>query len=247
MLTCYDAAFGRLVDATGVDVVLVGDSVGNVMLGYENTLPVTMEDMLHHVGAVARSVRRALVVADMPFMSYQASTQVALENAARFLRLGAKAVKLEGGAPLVKTVEAMTLAGIPVMGHLGLTPQSLHRLGGYKVQGRGVKAEKELLRAAKDLEAAGAFSIVLELVPRELAAAVTAELSIPVIGIGAGPDCDGQVLVLQDMLGFDDDFRPKFLRRYAALGGVIKDAVNQYVADVRAGKFPTDEHSFHRD
>lgn len=247
VVTCYDAAFGKILDSTPVDAVLVGDSVGNVVLGYENTIPVTMDDMCHHVGAVARAVRRALIVADMPFMSYHVSVAQALENAGRLMRAGAKAVKLEGGESILPQVEALTKAGIPVMGHLGLTPQSICQLGGYKVQGRGAKAERDMIRAAKSLEEAGAFSVVLELVPRELAAEISTELVVPTIGIGAGPDCDGQVLVLHDLLGMDDDFRPKFLKRYANLGAVVRDAVTQYVTDVRAEKFPADEHSFHRD
>jgi len=245
MVTCYDAAFARLVEDSGIDMVLVGDSLGNVVLGYGDTLPVTMDDMVHHTAAVARVLRTPFLTADMPFMSYKISVEQALTNAARLIQEGgAMAVKVEGGEEIGAQVAAITAAGIPVMGHLGLTPQSVHALGGYKVQGRGDAAERRLLDAAKALEQAGAFAIVLELVPAPLAAKVTAAVAVPTIGIGAGPACDGQVLVLQDLLGFDKDFSPKFLKKYANLGDTIVQALRSYDADVKAMAFPSAEQSF---
>ena len=244
-ITCYDATFARLIEATGVDLVLVGDSLGNVMLGYDNTLPVTMDDMIHHTAAVTRVLRRPFVCADMPFLSYNLSVEQALTNAGRLVQKGgAQAVKLEGGASLVPQIKALVQAGIPVMGHLGLTPQSVHAMGGYRVQGRGAEAAKRIMDDALTLQEAGIFSLVLEMVPAELAGRITAALKVPTIGIGAGPQCDGQILVLHDLLGFDDEFNPKFLKKYAKLGGVIRDAVNAYDQDVKAGSFPAAEHSF---
>ena len=244
MITCYDAAFGGIIDKSGIDMVLVGDSMGNVVLGYKDTIPVTMDDILHHTKAVSRSVKRALLVADMPFMSYNISIEQALTNAARLIQEGgAQAVKVEGGTAILPQVKAMIQAGIPVVGHLGLTPQSIHTLGGYKVQGRGDEAAR-LLREAKELSDAGCCAIVLELIPQALAKEVTAAVKSVVIGIGAGPDTDGQVLVLQDMLGFPSEFSPKFLKKYATLGDTIAAAVARYDQDVKEGAFPGPEHTF---
>ncbi len=244
MITCYDAAFAGLLERTGIDVLLVGDSLGNVVLGYKDTIPVTMEHMLHHTAAVGRVVQRSMLVADMPFMSYNLSVEQALRNAARFVQeAGAHAVKLEGGRPVCPQVKAIVQAGIPVIGHLGLTPQSVHALGGYKVQGRGEQAQK-LLEDAKALEEAGACAVVLELIPQALAVEVTKSLHIPTIGIGAGSGTDGQVLVLHDMLGFNSEFSPKFLKKYANLGDIVVEAVKSYDAEVKAGIFPGPEHSF---
>jgi len=245
MLTAYDYPMARLVDAAGVDVILVGDSVGNVVLGYTSTLPVTMDEMVHHVKAVARGVTRAMVVADMPFLSYQVSTEEALRNAGRFLKEAeAQAVKLEGGREITDRVRALVAAGIPVMGHIGLTPQAVHQMGGYRVQGRDVATARKLLDDARALEEAGAFSLVLECVPAPLAQLITEELTIPTIGIGAGPFCDGQVLVTHDLLGLYGGFAPKFVKRYAELHGAITRALEEYVREVRERKFPGPEHSF---
>ncbi len=244
MVTCYDAAFAKIIEATPIDMVLVGDSLGNVVRGYENTIPVTVEHMLHHVGAVARGLRRPFLIADMPFMSY-ATVEQALHNAGRMLQEGgAKAVKLEGGVAMVPQVKALVDAGIPVVAHLGLTPQHLHMLGGYKVQGKSSEAARAMKAAAKALQDAGAFLLVLEMVPQDLAREISESLSIPTIGIGAGPGCDGQVLVLHDLLGFDANFRPKFLQVYAELGAVIGAALHQYDQDVKSGAFPTAAQSF---
>ncbi|MBC7659729.1 MAG: 3-methyl-2-oxobutanoate hydroxymethyltransferase [Chitinophagaceae bacterium] len=244
MLTCYDAAFGGIVDKTALDMVLVGDSLGNVVLGMKDTISVTMDIMVHHTAAVARTVKRAMLVADMPFMSYNISVEQALTNAARLIQEGgAQAVKVEGGSAIVPQIRAMVTAGIPVVGHLGLTPQSIHTLGGYKVQGRGDEAAK-MLREAKELADAGVCAIVLELVPQGLAKEITAAVKVPTIGIGAGPDTDGQVLVLHDMLGFPSEFSPKFLKRYATLGETIAAAVAQYDLEVKQGSFPAPEHTF---
>ncbi|MDF2569240.1 MAG: PanB [Sporomusa sp.] len=244
MLTAYDAAFARLLDDAGVDMLLVGDSVGNVMLGYDSTLPVTMEDMLHHVRAVCRGASRSLVVADMPFMSYQVSVEEALRNAGRFLKeTGAQAVKLEGGKEVAPAVKAMTAAGIPVVGHLGLTPQSVHQLGGFKVQGKDVTAAQQLLEDARLLEAAGAFALVLECVPSQLASKVSQALSIPTIGIGAGNGCDGQVLVTHDLLGLLPGFKPKFVKAYRTLHTEVSAAVREYIEEVRTRQYPAPEHS----
>jgi 3-methyl-2-oxobutanoate hydroxymethyltransferase len=245
-LTAYDYPTARLLDEAGVDVILVGDSVGMVALGYESTLPVTLEDMLHHTRAVKRGTKRALLVADMPFGSYHTDTSESLRNAVRFVKeAGAEAVKVEGGERRLELIARLTEAEIPVMGHVGLTPQSLNALGGYRVQGKTPDAAEHLLRDARAVEAAGAFAVVLEAVPRELAAQITRELRIPTIGIGAGPDCDGQVLVLHDILGLTFIPLPKFARRYAHLGEIISGAARQYCEDVRSGGFPSDAESYH--
>jgi 3-methyl-2-oxobutanoate hydroxymethyltransferase len=245
-LTAYDYPTARLMDEAGVDVVLVGDSVAMVVLGYESTLPLTMEEALHHTKAVRRGVQRALVVADMPFGTYQGDVNEALKNAVRFVKeAGAEAVKVEGGERRLEVIARLTEAEIPVMGHVGLTPQSVHAMGGYRVQGKTERAAEQLLRDARAVEAAGAFSIVLEGIPRELAAEITKSLHIPTIGIGAGPDCDGQVLVLHDLLGLTFQEPPKFARRYANVGEVISQAVREYCADVQSGTFPSDAESYH--
>ncbi|MGH2369905.1 MAG: 3-methyl-2-oxobutanoate hydroxymethyltransferase, partial [Chloroflexota bacterium] len=247
MLTAYDYRSARLFDAAGVDVLLVGDSLGMVVLGHESTVPVTVDDILHHTRAVARGVYRALVVADLPFMSYTASREQALGNAARLIQQGgAQAVKLEGGKPVAPTVAALVESGIPVMGHLGLTPQSIHRFGGYRVQGRDQATAQRLIGDAHALEDAGACAIVLELIPAALADRLTAALKIPTIGIGAGPKCDGQVQVMHDLLGFGPpgEFVPHHAKQYADLGAVILEAVGRYLAEVRAGDFPDEAHSF---
>ncbi|MBI4460406.1 MAG: 3-methyl-2-oxobutanoate hydroxymethyltransferase [Acidobacteria bacterium] len=244
-ITAYDYPTACLVDEAGVDVVLVGDSLGMVVLGYETTLPVTLEEMIHHTRAVARGLKRALLAVDMPFMTYQTGPAEALRNAARLMQeAGAMAVKLEGGIEVCPQVQALVTAGIPVMGHLGLTPQSIHVFGGYKLQGRDEAAARKMLADAKALEAAGAFSVVLECIPEDLAAKITASLSIPTIGIGAGSHCDGQVLVLHDMLGIAGKVKPRFVKEYAQLGLAIRGAVEEYVSEVRTGKFPSPEHSF---
>jgi len=245
-LTAYDFPTARLLDEAGVDVVLVGDSLGMVVLGHENTLPVTMEEMLHHTRAVRRGVRRALLVADMPYGSYHIEPAESVRHAVQFIKeAGAEAVKVEGGERRVELIARLVEAEIPVMGHVGLTPQSLHALGGFRVQGKTAQAAEQVLRDAHAVEAAGAFSVVLESMPRELAARITRELRIPTIGIGAGPDCDGQILVLHDMIGLGSGHTPKFARRYANVGEVISRAVSEYAADVRAGHFPSDEESYH--
>ncbi len=245
MLTAYDFGMASILDESEIDIILVGDSLGNVVLGYDTTLPVTMEDMLHHTRAVARGVQSAMIVADMPFLSYQVSPQQALANAGRFLKeADAQAVKLEGGDEQAETVFKLTSSGIPVMAHLGLTPQSIHQLGGYKVQGKKEDAAEQMLRDAKTLENAGAFSLVLECVPEKLAAEITAALSIPTIGIGAGVQCDGQVLVVNDMLGMYDRMTPKFVKKYANLNADIRSAVKKYIQEVKSGAFPDSEHSF---
>ncbi len=245
-LTAYDYPTARLLDDAGVDILLVGDSLGMVVLGYESTLPVTLEEMLHHTRAVRRAVHRALVVADMPYGSYHAELAESLRNAVRFVKeAGAEAVKVEGGERRIELIARMVEAEIPVMGHVGLTPQSIHALGGYRVQGKTPDTAEQLLRDARAVEAAGAFAVVLEAIPRELAAQITRELRIPTIGIGAGPDCDGQVLVLHDMLGLTFTQQPKFARRYANLGDEIGRAAREYCADVQNGRFPSDEESYH--
>ncbi len=245
-LTAYDYPTARLADEAGVDMLLVGDSLAMVVLGYENTLPVTIEEMLHHTRAVRRGTRRALLIADMPYGSFHTGIAESVRNAVRFVKeAGAEAVKIEGGEKRLELIHRLVEAEIPVMGHVGLTPQSLHALGGFKVQGKTAEAAEQLLRDARAVEAAGAFSIVLEAVPRELAAQVTRELRIPTIGIGAGPECDGQVLVIHDMLGLHLGRQPKFARRYANLSETIAQAVAQYCDDVRAGRFPSDEESYH--
>jgi len=249
MITAYDVAMSRNVNEAGVDMILVGDSLGNVILGYNSTVPVTMDEMIHHTKAVMRGNSTALVVGDMPFMSYQASIVDAMYNAARFLKeTGCTAVKLEGGSEVVPLVERLTQAGIPVCAHIGLTPQSVNQLGGFKVQGKDIAAAQKMIDDAKALEAAGAFACVLECVPAALAAKVTAELkTMATIGIGAGNGCDGQVLVLHDMLGLYSEFTPRFVKRYAELGTLMEQAVRDYAEEVRSGAFPTPAHSFSMD
>jgi 3-methyl-2-oxobutanoate hydroxymethyltransferase len=245
VVTAYDALFTRIVEQAGIEAILIGDSLGVVVQGKATTLSVTMDDMLYHTKLVAGAAQRALVIGDMPFMSYQASHEDALRNAGRFLQAGAQAIKLEGGAVVVDRVAAMTSIGIPVMGHLGMTPQSVHRYGGYKVQGRESDHALVLLNDAKALEAAGAFAIVLEAIPAELAKTITEQVAIPTIGIGAGPHCDGQVLVLYDLLGLFDDFVPKFVRPYAHLKADALQALRRYKEEVEQGKFPGDSESYH--
>ncbi|MGD0819745.1 MAG: 3-methyl-2-oxobutanoate hydroxymethyltransferase [Desulfomonilia bacterium] len=245
MVTSYDATMTRIVDEADIDIILVGDSAGNVMAGLDNTLGVTMEMMLQYVVSVTRVKPKALVIADMPFLSYQTSVPDAVRNAGRFLQeAGAQAVKLEGAQRVIEQVKAIVRADIPVMGHLGLTPQSIHAFGGYKVQGRGEEAAKLLKENALLLQDAGVFSLVLECVPAAVAKEVSEALSIPTIGIGAGPDCDGQVLVIQDLLGMNKEFKPKFVKRYAFLFDTIKDAVNTYAKEVRSRAYPDEEHCF---
>ena len=245
MVTAYDYPAARLVDRAGVDIILVGDSLGMVVLGYEDTTKVTMDEMLHHSRAVARARPRALVVGDMPFGTFQASADDAVRNAVRFVQEGgAEAVKLEGGQAVASAAASIVAAGIPVMGHIGLTPQSIHALGGYRVQGRTSESESRLLRDAASLEAAGVFAVVLEGIPLKLGRRITEALRVPTIGIGAGPHCDGQVLVLHDLLGFFDGFAPKFAKAYADLNTVIVEAVERFRAEVEAGAFPDREHSY---
>jgi 3-methyl-2-oxobutanoate hydroxymethyltransferase len=245
-LTAYDYSFARILDAAGVDILLVGDSVGCVFQGQPNTLPVTLDEMIYHTRAVARGRKRALVVGDMPFLSYQVSREQAIQNAGRLLQeTGAEAVKLEGGLAMQKTIDAMVQVGIPVMGHVGLTPQSIHRFGGYKVQGKDKAQWGVIVGDAVAVQDAGAFAIVLEGIPVDLAREITERLTIPTIGIGAGEHCDGQVLVIHDMLGLFDDFTPKFVKRYADIKEVMTGAVKNFIADVREQKFPGEEHSFH--
>ncbi|WP_434299389.1 3-methyl-2-oxobutanoate hydroxymethyltransferase [Corallococcus exiguus] len=245
MVTAYDATFARILDEGGADVLLVGDSLGMVIQGQESTLPVTMDQMVYHAAAVSRGAKRAHVVGDLPFMSYQVSPQEAVRNAGRLVSEGnVGSVKLEGGAEFAETVRAIVRASIPVMGHLGLTPQSVHKMGGYVVQGRDEDAARRMLDDALALEAAGAYALVLEGVPLELARTITQSLKIPTIGIGAGKHCDGQVLVCYDLLGMNPDFKPKFVKRFANLHGNIKEAANTYFSEVRAGTFPDEEHSF---
>ncbi len=245
-LTAYDYPTARLLDEAGVDVILVGDSLGMVVLGHENTLSVTIEEMLHHTRAVRRGTHRALVVADMPYGSYHTDLADSLHNAMRFVKeAGAEAVKVEGGERRLELISRLTEAEIPVMGHVGLTPQSVNALGGYRVQGKTADAAEQLIRDARAVEAAGAFAVVLEAVPRELAAQITRELRIPTIGIGAGPDCDGQILVVHDLLGLTFVQAPKFARQYANVGEIISKAVREYCDDVREGGFPSDAESYH--
>jgi 3-methyl-2-oxobutanoate hydroxymethyltransferase len=248
MLTAYDYPTARLVEEAGVPIILVGDSLGMVVLGYDSTIPVTMEEMLHHVKAVVRGTQKAHVVADMPFMSYQAGPEDALRSAGRMLKEGgAQSVKLEGGQRVAETVRLLVSSGIPVMGHLGLTPQSVNQFGGYKVQGKTPAAAVRLINDAVALEEAGAYAIVLETIPAQLAQVITEKVSIPTIGIGAGPYCDGQVQVFHDMLGLFTDFVPKHAKRYAQLGEAVRQAVGQYVAEVRGRAFPTERESFFAD
>ena len=245
-LTAYDYPTARLLDAAGVDVILVGDSVAMVTLGLENTLPLTLEEAIHHTKAVRRGVQRALVVADMPYGTYHGELNESLRNAMRFVKeAGAEAVKIEGGERRLELIAKLTEAEIPVMGHIGLTPQSVHAMGGFRVQGKTPATAEQLLRDARAVEAAGAFSVVLEGIPRELAAEITRAVHIPTIGIGAGPDCDGQILVLHDLLGLTFQEPPKFARRYANVGEIITKAVKEYCDDVQQGNFPSDVESYH--
>lgn len=245
ILTAYDYPFAQLMDQAGIDVILVGDSVGSVFSGYENTLPVTMEEMIYHTRPVVRATQQALVVADMPFMSYQVDLPDARRNAGRLIKeAGAQAIKLEGGVNMAETIAAITAIDIPVMAHIGLTPQSIHRMGGFKVQGRQDSQAAQILADARAVEDAGAFAVVLEAIPAPLAAQVSAALSIPTIGIGAGPDCDGQVLVIHDILGLCDKYSPKFVKRYADVRQTIGDGISTYIEEVKSGAFPSAEHSF---
>jgi len=245
-LTAYDYATARLVDEAGIDVILVGDSLAQVVLGYDSTLPVTVDEMLHHTRAARRAVKRALLVADMPYGSYHVSPEDAVRNASRFLKeAGAEAVKLEGGEKRIDDVRRLIDAEIPVMGHIGLTPQSVHAMGGYKVQGKTLNAVEQLMRDAVALDHAGAFSIVLEGIPREVAAMITEEVSVPTIGIGAGPDCDGQVLVIHDLLGMTFHPAAKFVRRYADACAVVSQAIESFKQDVLEGNYPSDSESYH--
>jgi 3-methyl-2-oxobutanoate hydroxymethyltransferase len=245
-LTAYDYPTARLLDESGVDVVLVGDSVAMVMLGYDSTLPLTIEESLHHTKAARRGVRRALLVADMPYGTYHGDIHESVKNGMRFVKeAGAEAVKIEGGERRLELISRLTEAEIPVMGHVGLTPQSVNAMGGYRVQGKTPGTADQLLRDARSVEAAGAFAIVLEGIPRELAAEITKEVRIPTIGIGAGPDCDGQILVLNDLLGLTFNEPPKFARRYANVGEIISQAIKEYCADVKEGSFPSDAESYH--
>ena len=245
MLTCYDYTTAKLMDEAGMDMLLVGDSLGNVILGYSDTISVTMEDMIHHTAAVSRGVENAMVVADMPFLSYQTSVYDAVVNAGRLMKEGrAGAVKLEGGKLVCEQIRAIVNASIPVVAHLGMTPQSVNTLGGFKVQGKTADAARQLLEDAKAVEEAGAFALVMECVPAKLAALVTKTLHIPTIGIGAGAGCDGQVLVYQDMLGMFSDYRPKFVRKFAEVGKVMQEAFASYRSEIQEGNFPTEEHSF---
>ena len=245
ILTAYDYPTAKLVEEAGVPVILVGDSLGQVVLGYDSTVKVTMEEMLHHTKAVVRGTKRAMVIGDMPFLSYNLDDAQALHNAGRFLQeAGAQAVKLEGGVHVANTVKRITEAGIPVMGHIGLTPQSVNQLGGYRVQGKTSAEAHELVEDALALEAAGAFSVVLELIPASVAATISQRLTIPTVGIGAGVGCDAQVQVINDMLGLTTDFVPKHAKRYATLGDTMREAVAAYAAEVQAGTFPTSKESF---
>ena len=245
MLTAYDYTTAKLIDESGIDSILVGDSLGMVVLGYDDTLSVTMEDMIHHSAAVARGAKNALIVTDMPFMSYQTSVYDAVVNAGRLVKEGkAQAVKLEGGIEFCEHIKAIVKASIPVCAHIGLTPQSINAFGGFKVQGKGKQEAQRLLDEARAVEEAGAFAVVLECVPAKLAKKISESISIPTIGIGAGAGCDGQVLVYQDMLAMYSDFKPKFVKQYAQIGSVMKDAFRQYIDEVKSGAFPSEEHTF---
>lgn len=245
MLTAYDYSTAKLVDGAGINSILVGDSLGMTMLGYEDTLSVTMEDMIHHTAAVARGAKNALVIGDMPFMSYEASVEDAVHNAGRLMKEGrANAVKLEGGVRVAEQITAIVKAGIPVCAHIGLTPQSVNAFGGFKVQGKSVEAAQQLIEDALAVQEAGAFAVVLECVPAKLAAIVTEKLAIPTIGIGAGAGCDGQVLVYQDMLGLFTDFVPKFVKHFGSVGQAMTEAFKAYDEEVKAGTFPAEEHTF---
>lgn len=245
MLTCYDYPTARIMDDCGIDMILIGDSVGVVYAGYDNTLPVTMEEMIYHTRAVVRAQPKALVVADMPFLSYQTDMVTARLNAGRLIKEGgAAAVKIEGGVNVASVIEAITAMDIPVVAHIGLTPQSLHRMGGYRIQGRNNEQAEKLLADARAVQSAGAFAVVLEGIPAALAARITSELGIPTIGIGAGPSCDGQVLVIHDILGLCEKYAPKFVKRYADLKPVIAQAISSYIQEVKEGAFPTEGNSF---
>ncbi len=245
MLTAYDYTMARIVDQAGIDVILVGDSASNVMAGYDTTVPMTMEHMIYHASCVVRGVETALVIADLPFMSYQVTAEEALENAGRMMKeAGVHGVKLEGGKPVVKTIAKIVEAGIPVMGHLGLTPQSIYKFGTYKVRATEQTEAEQLVEDAKRLEEAGCFSIVLEKIPAELAEKVTETISIPTIGIGAGPNCDGQVLVTHDMLGLNKEFKPRFLRRYDDMHSSMTNAVQHYITDIKSGDFPNENEQY---
>ena len=245
MLTAYDYTTAKLLDESGVDSILVGDSLGMVVLGYDDTLSVTMEDMIHHSAAVARGAKNALVITDMPFMSYQTSVYDAVVNAGRLVKEGkAQAVKLEGGIEFCEHIKAIVKASIPVCAHIGLTPQSINAFGGFKVQGKGKEEAQRLLDEARAVEEAGAFAVVLECVPAKLAKKISESISIPTIGIGAGAGCDGQVLVYQDMLAMYSDFKPKFVKQYAQIGSVMKEAFRRYIDEVKSGAFPSEEHTF---
>lgn len=245
VLTAYDYPFARIMDQAGIDIVLVGDSVGSVVSGYDNTLPVTMDEMVYHTRAVARSVTQALIVADMPFLSYQIDLTEARRNAGRLIKEGgAQAVKLEGGVHVAETIRAIVAMDIPVVGHIGLTPQSVHRMGGYRVQGREEAQANQLMADARAVADAGACAVVIEGIPAKLAGEISAELSIPTIGIGAGVECDGQVLVIHDILGLCEKYSPKFVKRYADVSGMIRQGVDDYIREVKDGSFPGPEHSF---
>lgn len=244
-LTAYDFITAKILDEAGIDIILVGDSLSNVFQGNETTLPVTMDEMIYHTKAVAKGAKRAMIIVDMPFMSYQGNSDEAFTNAGRIMKeTPAGAVKMEGGIRIAPKVERITEAGIPVMGHIGLTPQSIHQFGSYKARGKDKDEAKQIIADAEALEKAGAFAVVLEKIPKNLAKEITGILSIPTIGIGAGMHCDGQILVTNDMLGLTTDFSPRFVRRYAELSEVIKNSVENYVSDIRAGNFPTDEESY---
>ena len=248
MLTAYDYATAKIVDEVGIPLILVGDSLGEVVLGYESTIPVTIEDMLHHTKAVVRGTKKAMVIGDMPFMTYHVSVEDALRNAARFIQeAGCQAVKLEGGVTVAEKVKRIVECGIPVMGHIGLTPQSINQFGGHKIQGKTPEAAVRLLEDARALEKAGAFAVVMETVPALLATLITQKISIPTIGIGAGPGCDGQVLVINDILGSYTDFVPKHAKQYAKLADIMSNAVTEYYNEVKSGKFPTEANSFTMD
>lgn len=244
-LTAYDALIARILDDAGIDLILVGDSLGNIVQGHETTIPVTLDDIIYHTKAVVRGVQRALVVADMPFMSYQVSPEEAFRNAGRLMKeAGASAVKVEGGHRVCEAVRRMTEAGIPVMAHLGLTPQSINQFGSYRARGQNTEEAEEMMRDAKELEEAGAFAVVLEKIPMQLAQKITESLTIPTIGIGAGPHCDGQILVYSDMLGLTVDFSPRFVRRYDSLHKRVDDSVSRYIQDIQSGNFPDESESY---
>ncbi|HEC78995.1 MAG TPA: 3-methyl-2-oxobutanoate hydroxymethyltransferase [candidate division WOR-3 bacterium] len=243
-LTAYDYPTAKILDEAGIELILVGDSAANVFAGQKTTLPITMEEMLYHTKVVSNAVKNALVIADMPFLSYQVSVSNAVYNAGRFLKVGACAVKLEGGSPIIETIKRLVELGIPVMGHIGLTPQSVHKFSGYKLQGRSEREKERLIQDARLLESAGCFSIVLEKIPAALAQIITDQVSIPTIGIGAGPHCDGQILVLHDIIGLFPGFKPKFVKQYANLGEEISRAVALYREEVKKGIYPDKEHSF---